>query len=58
MIMACGYREVDPEECIMCQGFTDITLEYHIDTFIRIVKGKSFRFKGRYGQDCHEADKK
>jgi hypothetical protein len=35
----------------MCQGFTDTILECHVDTFIRIVKGKSFRLKGRYGQN-------
>jgi hypothetical protein len=58
MIMACGYREVDPEECIMCQGFTDTTLEYHVDTFIRIVKGKSFRLKSMDRQDYHENNEK
>lgn len=45
MIMACGYREVEPEECIMCQGFADTTLEYHIDTYIKLVKGKPFRLE-------------
>lgn len=40
MILTCGYREVDPEECIICGGFQDVKLEYNVDTFIRSVKGK------------------
>jgi hypothetical protein len=44
LILACGYREVEPEECIMCQGFTDTKLECSIDTFIRVIKGKQFKF--------------
>jgi len=54
MIMACGYREVEPEECIMCQGFTDTILECHVDTYIRIVKGKSFRL--RHWQNYDDID--
>ena len=50
MIMACGYREVEPEECIMCQGFANTILECHVDTYIMIVKGKSFRLR-RYNAD-------
>ena len=45
MLLTCGYREVDPEECICCGGFADITIKLNIDTFIRVVKGKHFRFK-------------
>lgn len=43
MILACGYREVEPEECVLCRGFTEIMLEYHVNTFIRVVKGKTYR---------------
>ncbi len=43
MILACGYREVEPDECIICGGFTDIRLEHHVNTFIRVVKGKTYR---------------
>ena len=58
MILACGYREVEPEECILCQGFQDTKLEFKMDTFIRVVKGKWFRQKGIDKQDYHENDKK
>ena len=58
MILACGYREVEPEECILCQGFQDTKLEFKMDTFIRVVKGKWFRPKGIDKQDYHENDKK
>lgn len=58
MLITCGYREVEPEECIICQGFTDIKLEFHIDTFIRVVKGKCFILKGRESQNFHENDEK
>ena len=34
ILLACGYREVDPEECICCGGFTNIKIELNIDTFI------------------------
>lgn len=58
MILACGYREVDPEDCIICGGFQDVKLEFNADTFIRVVKGKRFVPKGRDKQSYHEADKK
>ncbi len=51
MILACGYREVDPEDCILCGGFQDVKLEFHVDTFIRVVKGKWFRPKSRDKQN-------
>lgn len=57
MILACGYREVYPEECIICGGFQDIKLEYHVNTFIRAVKGKCYRSKNRDKQNFRE-DKK
>lgn len=43
LTVACGYREVDPEECIICGGFTDTKLEMKIDTFIMIKKGKTYK---------------
>lgn len=45
ILLTCGYREVEPEECIICQGFADIKLELHVDTFIRAVKGQNFKLK-------------
>lgn len=47
MILACGYREVDPEECIICRGFKSVELEYHVNTFIRVVPGKAYRCGSR-----------
>lgn len=44
MILACGYREVEPEECVLCGGFTEVKLDYHVNTFIRIIKGKVYRY--------------
>ncbi len=32
--LACGYREVDAEECIICQGYKDAKHELKIETFI------------------------
>ena len=43
ILLTCGYREVEPEECIICQGFTNVELEFQVDTFIRVVKGKYFK---------------
>ncbi len=43
MILACGYREVEPEECICCGGFQNIKLEYHVDTFIRVIKHSNLK---------------
>ena len=40
IFLSCGYRDVEPEECIICQGFTNVELEFQVDTFIRVVKGK------------------
>lgn len=58
LMLVCGYREVDPEECIICGGFKDIKLEFQVDTFIRVIKGKWFKLKGNDKQDYHEDDKK
>jgi len=46
LTLACGYREVEPEECIICTGFseTKAKLIFKIETFIRIVKGKRSRY--------------
>lgn len=38
MIMTCGYREVYPEDCIVCGGFQNVKFEFRVDTFIRVVK--------------------
>lgn len=46
-IITCGYREVDPEECIVCQGFTKVKLEIKIETFMRITKGKTVNLEWR-----------
>lgn len=40
MILCCGYRDTDAEECILCGGFADIVLEMSIDTFIIPEKGR------------------
>ena len=58
MILACGYREVEPEECIICGGFQNVKLEYHVNTFIRAVKGKWYRPKDRDKKNFHEDNKK
>ena len=58
LIIACGYREVDPEDCIICGGFQGVRLEFHVDTFIRIVKGKRFKIKGKDKRNYHQTDKK
>lgn len=39
-ILACGYREVDPEECICCGGFIRVKIELKIDTFIIMKKDR------------------
>ena len=54
MLIACGYREVDPEECIICQGFTRVKLEFQVETFIRVVKGKNFKYKNRDNQNFYK----
>lgn len=40
VILCCGYRETDVEECILCGGFVRIVLEMAIDTFIIPKKGR------------------
>ncbi len=40
LILACGYRDVSPEECIECGGFKNVRLEYQVQTFIKITKGR------------------
>lgn len=39
-ILTCGYREVDPEECICCGGFIGEKIELKIDTFIIMKKDR------------------
>ena len=58
MILACGYREVDPADCIICGGFQNVKLEFKVDTFIRVMRGKYFKFKGRDNRYFHENDEK
>lgn len=49
IFLGCGYREVEPEECICCGGFTDVKIKFSVDTFIRLVKGKWFRNEKFHG---------
>lgn len=45
IILCCGYREVEAEDCIMCTGFTDanVKFEFSIVTFMKITKDLRFR---------------
>lgn len=45
LVMACGYREVEPKECIRCRGFKDVRLEFQIHTYIKIIKGRYIQRK-------------
>ncbi len=45
LILCCGYREVDTEECIMCTGFKNVKLELRIEHFMKA--SKDLRFKSR-----------
>jgi len=44
MMICCGYRETDPEECIMCTGYFNIKFEFSVVHFIKAEK--DLRFKG------------
>lgn len=46
LMLCCGYREVDAEDCIMCTGFTDanVKFEFKVETFMKMTK--DLRFKG------------
>jgi hypothetical protein len=57
MILACGYREVGPEDCIICGGFQGVKLEFHVDTYIRAVRDKGFIPKSRDNQNFHKDSK-
>lgn len=46
MIICCGYREVDPKECINCTGFPDTKFEFKVVSFMKI--SKDLRFKPRF----------
>lgn len=43
--IACGYRDVEPEECIICTGIQNAYVELKFDTYIQIVKGKKLKNK-------------
>ena len=46
LIICCGYREVDPKECIEnCTGFPNIKFEFKVVSFIKLTK--DLRFKQR-----------
>lgn len=46
MIICCGYREVDPQECIdKCTGFPDVKFEFNVVSFMKL--SKDLRFKQR-----------
>ena len=45
-IICCGYREVEPEECIICQGFPNTKFEFSIVSFMAVKKDLRFR-KGK-----------
>lgn len=47
LTLACGYREVEPEECIICSGFKNVKLEMKIHTFLRIIKGKRYKIEDK-----------
>jgi len=39
IIICCGYREVDPTECInSCTGFPDVKFEFNIVSFMKLNK--------------------
>ena len=50
LMICCGYREVEAEDCIMCTGFTDanVKFEFKVVTFIKIVKDLRFRNGKKY----------
>ena len=44
IIICCGYREVDPKECIdNCTGFPNVRLEFNVLSFMRTSKDLRFR---------------
>lgn len=45
VVLCCGYRETDAEECILCGGFVRIVLEMTIDTFIIPKKGRKIKLE-------------
>lgn len=52
--LACGFNEVDPEDCIMCGGFTKSKLEFRVHTYIRQIKRKEINDK--YGKVWNSID--
>lgn len=44
IIICCGYREIDPLECIdKCTGFPDVKFEFKVVPFMKL--SKDLRFK-------------
>jgi hypothetical protein len=44
IIICCGYREVDPKECIdKCTGFPNSKLEFNVVSFMKLSKDLRFR---------------
>lgn len=51
LIICCGYREVETEECIMCQGFSNIKFEFKVVSFITLKKDLEFRKRKNFRKD-------
>jgi len=45
-VLCCGYREVEPEECIMCTGYTNnVKFEFEVISFMKFSKDLRFKSK-------------
>ena len=38
LFMACGFNEVEPEDCIMCGGSKKARLEFRVHTYLKQTK--------------------
>ena len=58
LILCCGYREVDADDCMMCTGFTDVNVkfEFKVATFMKIAKDLRFKShkKSKTGTDMNK----
>ncbi len=45
LLLCCGYREVEAQECIVCTGFKNATLLLKIEHFMK--SSRDLRFKNR-----------
>ncbi len=43
LIICCGYREVETDECIICQGYSNVKFEFKVVSFIVLKKDLRFR---------------